>query len=142
MNDLSLSRRDAACRHVLAFFSALDQRRHDEVAALMAPDGVWHRQGQALVGPQAVAAALAERDPARETAHIVTNLHAASDQDGRVRVHFYLLAYESRTAPGDDATPRLVSIRSCTDEWIDTQAGWRLAQKTSRCHLPPEPATR
>ncbi|MFJ1301647.1 nuclear transport factor 2 family protein [Pseudomonadota bacterium AL_CKDN230030165-1A_HGKHYDSX7] len=141
MTDLSLSHRDAACRHVLAFFSALDQRRHEEVAALMAADGVWHRQGQALVGPSAVAAALAERDPARETAHIVTNLHAVSE-GGRVRVHFYLLAYESRTAPGDDATPRLVSIRSCTDDWVETAAGWRLAQKTSRRHLPPESAPR
>ena len=45
----------AACEAVvLTFFHALDTRRHDAAAALMAGDGVWLRQGQRLCGPQEV----------------------------------------------------------------------------------------
>jgi len=143
MNDRNALDCQAAGQQVLAFFAALDQRRHDAVAAMMASDGVWQRQGRALVGPQAVAAALAERDPARETAHIVTNLRTESLGPGRVRVRFYLLAYESRTDGGPaDAAPRLVAIRACVDELVAEAAGWRIASKTSHRHLPPEPAAR
>jgi hypothetical protein len=34
--------------------------------------------------------------------------------------------------------PRLVAIRECQDVLVETDAGWRLADKSSRRHLPPE----
>ena len=47
----------AACAAVvLDFFHALDTRRHEAAAALMAQDGVWLRQGKRLCGPQEVLA--------------------------------------------------------------------------------------
>ncbi|KRC77850.1 hypothetical protein D3C87_348610 [compost metagenome] len=139
MNDKTSLRCEDAAAQVLNFFAALDQRRHDDVAQLMASDGIWHRQGRALTGPADVAAALAERDPARETAHIVTNLRAELTDAGRARVRFYLLAYESRTDGGpQEAAPRLVAIRSCTDELVHTESGWRFASRASHRHLPPE----
>lgn len=158
-----LAQCQAGCGLVLAFFAALDQRRHDEVAAMMADEGVWHRQGQALQGPAAVAQALAARDPARHTAHVVTNLRAEVLDAGRTRVRFYLVAYESRTGgapqsgageagaattsahaagaaaprPADATAPRLVAIRICEDELVRTPAGWRFALRTSQPLLPP-----
>lgn len=127
-----------AGQQVLGFFAALDQREHDQVAAMMADDGIWHRQGKALQGPNAVAQALAARDPARHTAHVITNLRAESLDPVRIRVRFYLTAYESRTDGAPEATaPRLVSIRACEDELALTPAGWRFASKTSKPLLPP-----
>ncbi|OZI77669.1 nuclear transport factor 2 family protein [Bordetella genomosp. 12] len=135
MSDALLPLRQQAGEQVLNFFAALDQRRHEAVAALMDHDGIWHRQGQALVGPAGVAAALAQRDPARETAHIVSNLRAEMTASDRVQVHFYLVAYDGRR--GDEA-PRLVAIRSCMDELRLTPEGWRFTSRTSKRHLPPE----
>lgn len=143
MNDMTSPRCEDAAAQVLNFFAALDQRRHDDVAKLMAIDGTWHRQGRALTGPGAVAAALAERDPARETAHIVTNLQAELIGPDRAQVRFYLLAYESRTDGGEgEAAPRLVAIRSCTDELVHGDSGWLFSNRTSHRHLPPEAPAR
>ena len=44
----------ACARATLSFFHALDTRRYEDVAALMARDGVWLRQGVELAGPAAV----------------------------------------------------------------------------------------
>lgn len=143
MNHKTSPRCEDAAAQVLEFFAALDQRRHDDVAKLMASDGTWHRQGRALTGPGAVAAALAERDPARETAHIVTNLRSELIGPGRAQVRFYLLAYESRTDGGvGETSPRLVAIRSCTDELVHGDSGWRFASRTSHRHLPPDAPAR
>ncbi|AZY48213.1 nuclear transport factor 2 family protein [Bordetella avium] len=135
MNDAKALLCQAAGEQVLNFFAALDERRHDDVAALMASDGVWYRQGRELIGPQAVAQALAQRDPARETAHVVSNLRAEMTGPDSARLRFYLLAYDGRS--GDDA-PRLVAIRFCEDELRHTSAGWRFTKRSSQRHLPPE----
>lgn len=143
MNDRTSPRCEDAAAQVLNFFEALDQRRHGDVAKLMASDGTWHRQGRTLTGPDEVAAALATRDPARQTAHIVTNLQAELTGSGRARVRFYLLAYESRTDGGtQDAAPRLVAIRFCTDELVHGESCWRFASRVSHRHLPPEALAR
>lgn len=43
---------------ILRFYSALDRSDYDSLAAAMAPEGVWHRQGRALRGPDEVLAAV------------------------------------------------------------------------------------
>lgn len=144
----------AACEAVvLTFFHALDTRRHDAAAALMAPEGVWMRQGKRLCGPQEVLAALNARAPERSTCHVITNLRLeaveqASDpaddterrpngKPSRATVGYFLTAYDS--VPHEQGgAPRLVSIRECRDVLVATQDGWRLADKSSRRHLPPE----
>ena len=52
---LTLDCKDA----VIRFYAALDAGRMDEVAQAFASDGVWHRQGAQLRGPDAVSRALA-----------------------------------------------------------------------------------
>lgn len=45
----------AACEEtVLAFFHALDTRRHEAAAALMTEDGCWERQGRLLSGREQI----------------------------------------------------------------------------------------
>lgn len=148
----------AACEAVvLTFFHALDTRRHDAAAALMAPEGVWMRQGKRLCGPQEVLAALNARAAERSTCHVITNLrleavdkaddkgdNKADDRSSvpasnptRATVGYFLTAYDS-VPQEQGGAPRLVSIRECRDVLVTTPDGWRLADKSSRRHLPPE----
>ncbi len=61
-------------QQVLAFFRDLDENRYEAMAERLAPDGVWHRQGQLLQGREAVLAALARRAPTMRILHLFTNL--------------------------------------------------------------------
>ncbi|MBV6304862.1 nuclear transport factor 2 family protein [Candidimonas humi] len=130
----------ACARATLSFFHALDTRRYEDVAALMARDGVWLRQGVELAGPAAVLATLRARPAARATCHVVTNLRVepgeaqAGGEPLRAQVYFYLSAYDN----GDEQGMRLVAIRDCCDELVKTPQGWRISRKSSRKHLPAE----
>jgi len=46
---------------LIRFFNEFDAWRYREMVNLFAPDGVWHRQGRALKGPDAILAALEQR---------------------------------------------------------------------------------
>ncbi|MFF7399422.1 nuclear transport factor 2 family protein [Achromobacter sp. NPDC008082] len=128
----------AACEAVvLTFFHALDTRRHDAAAALMADDGVWMRQGRRLAGRQEVLDALNARAAERSTCHVITNLRLVDGDEARATVGYFLTAYDS-VPQEQGGAPRLVSIRECQDVLVNTADGWRLADKRSRRHLPPE----
>lgn len=128
----------AACEAVvLAFFHALDTRRHEAAAALMAPDGTWLRQGQLLTGPREVLAALEARPPQRTTCHVITNLRLLEYDGSRAMVGYFLTAYDS-DAQVQAGAPRLVAIRDCQDRLAVHGQDWLLAEKRSRRHLPPE----
>lgn len=128
----------AACEAVvLAFFHALDTRRHQAAAALMAPDGTWLRQGQLLTGPREVLAALEARPPQRTTCHVITNLRLLEYDGSRAVVGYFLTAYDSDLQVQGGA-PRLVAIRDCQDRLAVHGQDWLLAEKRSRRHLPPE----
>lgn len=128
----------AACEAVvLAFFHALDTRRHEAAAALMAPDGTWLRQGQLLTGPREVLAALEARPPQRTTCHVITNLRLLGYDGARAMVGYFLTAYDSDPQVQGGA-PRLVAIRDCQDRLAVHGQDWLLAEKRSRRHLPPE----
>jgi hypothetical protein len=64
----------ASARTIFRFFEALDERRYQEVGALIAADGIWLRQGEELRGPTEVSTALAKRPKDLTTLHVVTNL--------------------------------------------------------------------
>ncbi|MGS1108326.1 nuclear transport factor 2 family protein [Achromobacter anxifer] len=127
-----------ACESVvLEFFHALDTRRHEAAAALMAEDGVWHRQGRRLAGRAEILQALNARAAERSTCHVITNLRLVELAGARATVGYFLTAYES--VPHEQGgAPRLVAIRECQDVLVETDGGWRLADKSSRRHLPPE----
>jgi limonene-1,2-epoxide hydrolase len=107
---------------VMRFYAALDTGDIDGVAALMAADGVWHRQGKALRGPAEVLAALRERPPGRVTAHLVNNLVIDLDASGQQATARYMLLVfrHDRAQPGDGPVPiasSLLSITATTDHW-------------------------
>ncbi len=124
---------------VYRFFTGLDTRDHAATAALMAEKGVWNRAGTELVGPAAVLAALEKRDPARQTAHIVTNLWLEKCDGASARVCFYLSAYETQTGPdGKPGAPQFLGVRTCIDELVNENGHWRILSKTSRRFLPAQ----
>ena len=124
---------------VYRFFLGLDQRDNQGVAALMAEDGVWHRQGVELAGPAAVLAALEKRDPKRRTAHTVTNLWVESATREAARVRYYLVAYETTVdAQGRESEPRMLGVRDSTDDLVLENGSWRVRRKHSRRFLPAE----
>ncbi len=118
---------------VYKFFRGLDTRDNEGVARLFALEGVWVRQGTPLTGPDAIRAALEQRDPARGTAHLITNLWLDQATTTSARVRFYLTAYE--TPPGID-TLHLHGTRDCLDEFILEAGEWRIWRKTSTPLLP------
>jgi ketosteroid isomerase-like protein len=82
------------CQQATArFYAALDASDFDSVAAAMLPEGVWYRQGNALKGPTAVRAALANRPQGRTTAHLVQNLVVDLEADNTATVRYMTLVY-------------------------------------------------
>jgi hypothetical protein len=123
---------------VAQFFHALDTREHAQAAALLAPDGVWHRQGMALNGADAVLQALERRPANRATAHIVSNFRMAPVGRAAVRLSYYLSAYESVTDDqGRVSPPALVAVLATTDDLVRIDGQWRIACKSSLRLLPP-----
>lgn len=120
---------------VYKFFRGLDNRDNEAVAALMARDGVWVRQGSELKGPQAVLEAVQARDPQRQTAHIVSNLWVENATATSARVRFYMTAFETR--PGAEK-PEMLGVRDSVDDLVLEDGQWRIARKESRRFLPPE----
>jgi ketosteroid isomerase-like protein len=121
---------------VMRFFRGLDTRDHAAVAALMAPDGVWVRQGKPLNGPAAVMAALKQRPVNRVTCHLITNVWAEHFDAQRARLNFYLTAYEGSVTDSVIAGVRMLGMRYCTDELVYLEDGWRIREKTSVAHMP------
>ncbi|EFV87272.1 hypothetical protein HMPREF0005_05482 [Achromobacter xylosoxidans C54] len=137
-NRMQTEHAKATCEAVvLAFFHALDTRRHEAAAALIAPDGTWLRQGQLLTGPREVLAALEARPPQRTTCHVITNLRLLEYDGSRAMMGYFLTAYDSDPQVQGGA-PRLVAIRDCQDRLAVHGQDWLLAEKRSRRHLPPE----
>jgi hypothetical protein len=125
----------AALTH--AFFAGLDHNEPDAVAACMAAEGVWMRQGTPLIGPDAVRAACAARPKDRATAHVITNLSVRTDGPDRLKVRFYLLAYLSARQAGAWTAPTLAPLRECEDTLVRTAGGLRILHKDSRQLMPP-----
>ena len=62
------------CTQLLTrFFNAFDAWHYDEMAAMFAPDGVWHRASQELQGAT-ILLALNARSCTQRVRHVVTNI--------------------------------------------------------------------
>jgi hypothetical protein len=127
-------------RVVLDFFERLDKRCHDDVSLMMARNGVWHRNGDRLVGRSMVLAALEQRPLNRATAHIVTNLRVDVLDETSAAARFLLTAYEcALDATASDQGARLAGIRECTDRLRYEEGAWRIAEKSSEPCFPTAP---
>jgi ketosteroid isomerase-like protein len=132
----------AACAElVLRFFEALDASDVEACCACLGSDAAWHRQGEWLLGRDAIAAALRGRPAQRRTAHVVSNLRIAARDDGVPEAHFLLTAFSGEAVSGQpDPAPRLAGVRRCTDVFASTPEGWRIRRKTSQGVFGAAPA--
>ncbi|MFZ9405562.1 MAG: nuclear transport factor 2 family protein [Burkholderiaceae bacterium] len=123
---------------VMRFYGALDAGDIEGVAGWMAPEGIWHRQGQVLRGPSEVLAALKQRPAGRVTAHLVNNLVIdLDDARGLATARYMLMVFRhDRSQPGEGPVPitgSLLSITETTDLWCELPgAGWRALNKQGR----------
>lgn len=117
------------------FFAGLDASDYDAVAAGMAPDGVWHRQGKALRGPEQVRAALAERPAGRVTAHLVQNLVVDLEDERSATVRYLSLVYrhDGGTEGGGPAPlGQPLSIAAYSDRMRRDGDRWLVVERRSR----------
>ncbi len=83
------------------FYYYLDERRYEDMAAMMAPDGVWFRQGTELRGPAEVLQALRLRAADSSVRHVMANGFADVDAQGEASVQIYQTVYKGDAALGE-----------------------------------------
>jgi hypothetical protein len=83
------------------FYYYLDERRYEDMAAMMASDGVWFRQGTELRGPAEVLQALRLRAADSSVRHVMANGFADLDTQGEASVQIYQTVYKGHAAQGE-----------------------------------------
>jgi hypothetical protein len=127
MKDLQPGSALAAAQLPALFFGALDERRYDDVSALMADRGVWHRQGKALTGAADLLEAMHARPADFATAHIITNVVVETvGEEAVVTFHSTVFTYKgSIEGPYPLAAPAQIGryVARCALE----AGGWKIA---------------
>ena len=116
---------------IYRFFFYLDEQEYDELTALMAPTGVWHRNGKALKGPEGVMEAMKMRPVGFTTRHLITNIMVDVDGADRAQATFYMTVFvhtgDARpSGPLPIELPLHCSVFSET--FVRTAQGWRIAE--------------
>ena len=115
---------------VAQFYRHLDDRNVAALTALMLPDGVWHRQGAALVGEVAIAAALAARSPTMRIHHLLTNAFAVPTGADGAEFTAYMLVVRhepGRPLEGPAQLSGIENIRTIRATLCHTAQGWQIA---------------
>jgi hypothetical protein len=113
------------------FYRHLDDRDSASLAALMLPDGVWHRQGAALTGEAATIAALGRRSPTMRIHHLLTNAFAVPTGPDTAEATAYMLVIRHEPgSPLDSPAPLagIENIRTIRAALRHTAQDWRVAQ--------------
>ena len=128
-------RRCEAVHLITSFYRHLDESDHESLAALMHPEGVWHRQGQELRDRNAILEAMSRRSPTRRIHHLLTNVFANLGADGgEAEVIGYMLVvrHESGTVPeGPSPLEGIENIRTIRARLRDTPDGWKIERLRS-----------
>jgi hypothetical protein len=123
-----------AIQTVIRFFRHLDEGNYRALAALLHPQGVWHRQGAELRGEAQVIDALAKRSPTRRIVHLLTNLVADMPEDGNAEVTGYMLVVMHEAGvklTGPAPLAGIESIRMIRARLSHTKQGWRVERMAS-----------
>jgi hypothetical protein len=75
------------------FYYYLDERRYEDLVALMREDCVWHRQGKVLKGRGMVMEAMHQRPASQIIRHVITNVFLEREGAGDADLVAYLTAY-------------------------------------------------
>jgi len=138
MNETERLQAEKACRDiVLAAARAVDQQDYRALAALFAGDGELVRPGGTpLVGPEAIFASYASKDPERLTQHIVCNHHVTVDSDTTARSSCVVILWTSRR--GEELTPKgrladaMQQVGEIDDWFVRTPDGWKIQRRAAR----------
>ncbi len=80
-------------RIIYLFFRYLDDQRYDELSALFAPQGIWHRAGKTLLGPKGVREAMEQRPVGFTTRHLITNIVVDAVSTDEVHASYYMTVF-------------------------------------------------
>lgn len=115
-------------RLLVEFFGALDSGNYPRLTDLMAPDGIWCRQGKQLRGRNEILEALQQRDPNRLTVHTICNLLIQSQASDEVVARFAMVVF-SRQYPDnsnrDHVEPSTYVGRYCA-RLLRLEGRWRI----------------
>lgn len=114
---------------LIRFFRALDDRDEATLVRLLAPGGVWHRQGAELRSEADIRAAMAARSPTMRIHHLLTNVFAEAHGADEAEVTAYMLVvrHNSKTPPtGPSPLSGVENIRTMRARMRRTADGWRI----------------
>ncbi len=116
---------------IYRFFLYLDEQNYDQLTKLMAPTGIWHRNGQALKGPEGVMEAMKTRPLGFTTRHLITNIMVNAADADHAAATFYMTVFAHTadvkpTGPVHIQLPVHVSIYR--EKFVRTPQGWRIAE--------------
>jgi hypothetical protein len=108
-----------------AFFSHLDERHYEALAAMFLPDGRWLRQGRWFQGRAAIVQALQARPATMRVRHVISNVHVAADGAGVAKVDAYMTAYRQL----EGQAPSLFTVSTVANTFRREQGEWMLAEQ-------------
>jgi uncharacterized protein (TIGR02246 family) len=126
---------EADCQRLMAEFAfAVDAHDADGVARTFAVDGLWHHQGHAFIGREAIRRAVVERQaeaPAVITRHHygATAIRVIDATHAEARTYYAVYRHEGN---GDLTLPRPLQatrIGEYFDTFVPTAEGWKFASK-------------
>jgi hypothetical protein len=113
-------------------FQHLDDGEFEAVAALFAAEGVWHRMGVPMIGPQGVLVGLRARPSDLSTRHLVTNMVVKEAESG-VTARYYVTIFEHKGAVSEAppiALPHAIFLS--TDSLVEAHGGWQFTSRSPK----------
>ncbi len=98
-----------AIRALITHWAVLDSSNFEAVTTGFAEDGVWHRQGKELKGPDMVRAAMAERSKGARTRHVVSNMLTTLKSETDAEIDFYMTVF-SYSGEADAPLPAPMNV--------------------------------
>jgi len=127
----------AACHAVLVeFLAAIDHGHATSALHLFTEDASLTARGQQLHGRDAISRFLAQREAetARQTAHIIANETARTDDTGEAVTLDAVLVLLVRSGDGQCVTDRVLDT---TQQFMPTHTGWRITSRHTAPFHPP-----
>jgi hypothetical protein len=108
-----------------AFFSHLDERRYEALAAMFLPDGRWLRQGRWLEGRGAILEALNARPASMRVRHAISNVLVTGASADAMQVDAYMTAYRQL----EGQPPSLFSLNLVSNTFRLAGGQWMLVEQ-------------
>ena len=128
MSDILQPNDEAACKRALAaFIQSFDVRDIAGALSQLAPEVVWHRQGEQLVGHAQIAAVIGGLASGRVVRHHLCNLvvHATGPNTARAKAYYAVYASQGAHRPGLIGGPERVGDYHA--EFARQQGEWRIS---------------